>query len=147
MATLAPARTPTHLWAVGILSLLWNAFGACDYTMSEMGNASWFEMMGLGQEEIAWVAAFPVWAVAAWAVGVWGSVLGSILLLLRSRLAAPVFLVSILGAVIAFAYQFTSDRPASMQGASAMIMPLVILVLIAAQWLYARRMAAAGVLR
>jgi len=147
MAPQTSARAPTRLWVVGVLSLLWNCFGAADYTMSELGNLDWFRMMGLGEEELAYVQAFPAWAVAAWALGVWGSVLGSILLLLRSKLAPTVFLLSIVGAVIAFAYQFTADRPASMQGDAAMAMPVVILALIVAQWLYARRMAAAGVLR
>ena len=53
MATAASRPTPMHLWIVGILSLLWNAFGACDYTMTEMGNLAWFQMMGLGAEELA----------------------------------------------------------------------------------------------
>lgn len=148
MATQTLQRTPAHLWVVGILSLIWNAFGACDYVMSETGNLAWFQMMGLGEEELAWVQSFPTWAVAAWAVGVWGSVLGSILLLMRSRHAATVYLVSIVGALISFGYQFTvPDKPASMAGGMAVIMPVVIMILIVAQWYYARRMAAAGVLR
>ena len=28
------ARAPAHLWIVGILSLLWNAFGCYDYLMT-----------------------------------------------------------------------------------------------------------------
>ena len=148
MATVAARPTPMHLWIVGFLSLLWNAFGACDYTMTEMGNLAWFEMMGLGAEELAWTQSFPAWAVAAWAVGVWGSVLGSVLLLMRSRHAATVFLLSIVGALASFAYQFTAEgKPASMEGGAAMAMPVVIIVLIGAQWYYTRRQAAAGVLR
>ena len=73
MATAMRAPAPGYLWIVGILSLLWNAFGACDYVMTETGNLAWFEMMGLGQEELAWTQSFPTWAVAVWAVGVWGS--------------------------------------------------------------------------
>ena len=119
MGTAIAGSTPKHLWLVGILSLLWNAVGAVDYTMTETGN-----------------------------VGVWGSVLAAILLLLRSRHAPAVYVVSFVGAVVAFAYQFTSEnRPASMEGGGAMIIPIVILILIVAQWYYARRMAGAGVLR
>jgi len=147
MATAPVAATPKHLWLVGILSLLWNAFGAADYTMTETGSLAWFEMMGLGAEELAWTQSFPAWAVAAWAVGVWGSLLGSILLLARSRHAATAFLLSILGAVTSFAYQFTTDdKPASMAGGMAVAMPVAIMILIVAQWYYARRQAAAGVL-
>ena len=147
MATVQPVSTPTHLWVVGILSLLWNAFGAADYTMTELGNLAWFEMMGLGAEELAWAQSFPAWAVAAWAVGVWGSVLGAILLLARSRHAVTAFLASIVGAAVSFAYQFTVEgKPPSMESGAAVVMPVVILILIVAQWYYARRQALAGVL-
>ena len=64
-----------------------------------------------------------------------------------SRFAAPVFLVSLVGALISFAYQFTADAPASMHGGMENVIPVVILIAIVAQWYYARRMAAAGVLR
>jgi hypothetical protein len=148
MATAQPVPAPTHLWVVGILSLLFNAFGAADYTMTQLGNLAWFEMMGLGAEELAWTGSFPTWAVAAWAIGVWGSVLGSVLLLMRSRHAPTAFLLSILGAVASFAYQLTADdKPASMAGGAAVVMPVVILVLIVAQWFYARRQVVAGALR
>ena len=122
-------------------------FGAADYTMTELGSLAWFEMMGLGSEELAWTQAFPAWAVAGWAVGVWGSVAGSLLLLTRSRHAMTAFLLALLGAAASFAYQFASDRPASLESGAAVVMPVVIVILIVAQWYYARRQAAAGVLR
>lgn|SRR5690606_11564382 len=147
MATAVPTNTPKHVWIVGILSLLWNAFGAYDYTMSHLGGADYFASMGLDDEAYAWFQALPAWSVAAWAVGVWGSVLGSVLLLLRSRHAATAFLVSLVGALVSFCYQFLTERPASLEGGMSTVMPAVILLLIVAQWYYARRQAAAGVLR
>lgn len=147
MATAYSGPTPKHLWIVGILSLLWNAFGAYDYTMSHVGGLGYFESMGLDAAAFAWFSALPAWSVAAWAIGVWMSVVGSILLLLRSRFAELAFLASFVGAVVSFAYQFTSERPASLESGMATIMPVVILIAIAAQWYYARRQAAAGVLR
>lgn len=147
MATAISPATPKHLWIVGILSLLWNGFGGYDYTMSHTGGLAYFESMGLDAAAYAWFQEFPVWATAAWAIGVWGSVLGSILLLMRSRHAATAFLISIIGAVISFGYQFTSARPPSLEGGMATAMPVVILIVIALQWYYARRQAAAGVLR
>jgi hypothetical protein len=147
MATAYSGPTPKHLWIVGILSLLWNAFGAYDYTMSHVGGLEYFETMGLDAEAYAWFEALPGWSVAAWAAGVWGSVLGAILLLMRSRHAATAFLVSLAGAAVSFGYQFSTERPASLEGGTAVIMPIVILIAIVAQWYYARRQAAAGVLR
>lgn len=143
----ASAKTPTHLWIVGILSLLWNCYGAFDYVMSRTGGVAYFESVGLDQAAYEWMQAMPLWAGAAWAIGVWLSVIGSILLLARSRHAATAFLVSLAGAVVSFGYQFTADRPASLEGGVATIVPIVITALIVAQWWYARRMSAAGVLR
>jgi hypothetical protein len=147
MATIGPANAPWHLRAVGIVSLLWNAYGAYDYVMSETGNLAYFQANGLGEAEIAWLEALPAWSVACWATGVWASVLGSILLLIRSRFAAPALLLSLAGAVISFVYQFSIETPPAMHGGMAAIAPVVITIGIIAQWYYARRMAAAGVLR
>jgi hypothetical protein len=135
------------LWVVGILSLLWNAFGAYDYVMSHIAGLAYFESVGLDAAAYAWFEAFPAWETAAWAIGVWLSVVGSILLLLRSRHAATAFLVSLVGALVSFAYQFTSDKPESLQSGMPVIMPVVIMIVILAQWYYARRLATAGVLR
>ena len=147
MATQYSGNTPAHLWLVGIVSLLWNAFGGYDYVMTHMGDLSYFEMMGMGQAELDFFASLPAWAIALWAIGVWGSVLGSVLLLIRSRHAASAFLISLVGALASFLAQFTLEKPASLESGMAVIMPIVIMVLIAAQWLYARRMATRGVLR
>jgi hypothetical protein len=140
-----PARAPWHLWAAGLVSLLWNAYGAYDYTMSVTRNPSYLANYPAGTLEV--LNAMPRWAIAAWAVGVWASLAGSILLLLRSRHAAPVFVLSLAGALISFGYQATMQLPPSMAGPSQWIMPVVIALAILAQWYYARRMAAAGVLR
>ena len=147
MATAISAPAPKHLWVVGILSLLWNAFGATDYVMTETGNLAWFEMMGMGQAELDFFASLPTWAVALWAIGVWGSVAGSILLLLRLRYAATAYLLSLLGALASFVAQYTMEKPATLETGMQVVFPIVILILIAAQWFYARRQAAAGVLR
>ncbi|MGX7925451.1 hypothetical protein ACWPMX_02625 [Tsuneonella sp. HG094] len=149
----ARAGTPWHLWAVGLLSLLWNAFGGYDYTMTMLRDPGYLgmvaEQMNMPLPELlAFFDSFPAWAGALWAIGVWGSVLGSILLLIRSRHAVTAFLVSLVGAVLSFAYQFTIDLPPQMAAdPMGKYMPIVIIVAIVLQWWYARRQAATGVLR
>src|SRR3546814_16652880 len=76
-------KTPWHLWAVGIVSLLWNAFGAFDYVMTKLRNPEY--MAAFTPEQQSFFYSFPLWANVGWALGVWGSVLGSVLLLGRSR--------------------------------------------------------------
>ena len=106
MSTGTRAPTPWHLWAIGIVSLLWNAIGAFDYVMTQTRNEAY--MQGFTEEQLAYFYGFPTWAVAAWAIAIWLSVAGSVLLLLRSKWAFHAFLVSLLGMIVSFGYQFSS---------------------------------------
>lgn len=140
-----PAKAPWHLWAVGILALCWNAYGAYDYLMSVTRDAAYFK--GRPPELLSLLDSMPMWATAAWAIAVWGSVLASLLLLIRSRLAMIVYLISLAAALVTFAYQFTLKLPPALDTTGAKVVPLVIVILIVAQWYYAKRMTEAGVLR
>lgn len=144
-------RTPVHVWIVGALALLWNGFGAYDYLMTRLRNTDYIaSMMPRADPEavLAWVDAFPIWAQAGWALGVWGGVIGAILLLMRSRWAVAVFAASLVGAVLGLGYQIVAAPPlAGAEGPMADIMPFVIILVALALFLYARAMTAKGVLR
>ena len=75
------AGAPWHFWVVAVVSLLWNSFGGYDYTMSHLSGDAYYRQMGMTEGQITAMVAYPSWMHAVWAVGVWGSVLGSILLL------------------------------------------------------------------
>ena len=143
------ARTPAHLWIVGILSLLWNCFGAYDYLMTRMRNMDYLSQMGVDPNVIlTWIDSFPLYAQIGWGLGVWGAVLGSVLLLLRSRFAVWAFAASLIGMVLSFGYQYLgTTMPAGMEAGMMAFMPVVIAILCVAQFLYARAMHAKGVLR
>lgn len=147
MATQIAPKTPIHLWIVGVLSLLWNLGGVTDYTLTEMGNQAWLESAGLGPEEIAYLEGFPAWAVAGWAIGVWSCLAGSVLLLLRSRHAYPVFVLSLLGIAIVTYFTYAYPSPASFQTPGTQIFNLVLWLVTIFLALYARAMTKRGVLR
>ncbi|OZA60779.1 MAG: hypothetical protein B7X78_07865, partial [Sphingomonadales bacterium 39-62-4] len=95
-----PACVPAHLWAVGVISLLWNSFGCFDYAQTKLDPVGYMISMGMGEAEIAYTQAMPAWLSVFWALGVWGSLAGSILLLLRSRHAVTAFAVSLVGLAV-----------------------------------------------
>jgi hypothetical protein len=140
-------KTPWHLWVVGIVSLLWNAFGAFDYVMTKLKNPEY--MAAFTPEQQAFFYGFPLWANVGWALGVWGSVLGSVLLLARSRHAVIAFLLSLVGLAISSVYQFGMHYGdlERMFGAFPMIFTALIWIIVIALFLYARAQAAKGVLR
>lgn len=139
-----PRPTPWHLWAVGIVSLLWNAFGCYDYTMTNLRDAEYLAQFP--PEMMIVIDAFPIWVSAAWAFGVWGALVGSILLLLRSQYAFHAFAVSLLGLAASSAYQWTLEMPESMTGGMFTVMQIVIWVIAVLLLVYAARMRAAQVL-
>lgn len=144
---MAEARqTPWHLWVIGVASLVWNGFGAFDYVMTETRNADYLAQ--LTEEQIAYFTGLPAWVVAFWAIGVWGAVLGSILLLLRRRWAEPVFWLSVAGVIVTSAYTFllTGPEAAAVMGAVGIAFSAVILIVGVALALYARAMRGRGVL-
>ncbi len=147
----AIARPPVHLWIVGGLAILWNGFGCFDYLMTRTRGAAYIESMMPtidGAAMMAYIDSFPIWASFAWGLGVWAGLAGSILLILRHRLAVPVLLASLVGALIGIGYQLAN--PAGIieiaQGVNA-IMPYIVIAIAIGLFVYARAMRMKGVLR
>ena len=103
----------------------------------------------MDQAMIDYFNAMPAWMYVPWTLGVWGAVLGSILLLLRNRLAVPAFLASLLGAAFSLVYGQWINPPPPPPPAMAMMayMPWVILAIAAFLAWYAWAMRGRGVLR
>ena len=152
MATSAQARAPLHLWIVGILSFLWNCFGAYDYLMTRTRGAEYIATtmpVVDADAAMAWIDAMPLYAQIGWGLGVWLALLGSVLLLVRSRWAVWSFGLSLAGAVASIGYQLAlaPPMPGATGGAASKVMPIVILAVALALLLYARAMEKKGVLR
>jgi hypothetical protein len=143
------ARTPAHLWVVGILSLVWNCLGAYDYLMSHMRNADYLAKMGVDPAVmLAYMDAMPMYAKIGWGLGVWLGLLGSVLLLMRSRYAVHAFALSLLGMVLSLGGQYLGPPPPpELVAGMKKYFPLLILVLGAVQLWYAWRERGDGVLR
>ncbi|USD38907.1 hypothetical protein [Ferrimonas sp. SCSIO 43195] len=140
------ASTPWHLWLVAILALLWNAAGAFDYLMTQTRHQDY--MAQFTQEQLAFFYALPSWVVACWALAVWGGVLGALLLLLRSRRAVGVLLVSWLAMMVTTVHNYgISDGMAVMGDPFSLGFTAVIFIVALLLYLYARAMAARGGLR
>jgi hypothetical protein len=140
-------RTPWHLWVVGAVSLVWNAGGAWDYLMTQMVHEDYLAMLDAAQR--AMLDSRPMWFDAAWALGVWGSVAGSLLLLLRSRWAVAAFGLSFAGLVVSAVWSYGMAEPSALavMGAFSVVFSTIVALVIVALWAYARAMTTRGVLR
>jgi hypothetical protein len=135
---------PWHFWVVAVVSLIWNCIGGFDYTMSHLQGEAYMRGAGMSEAQIAFMATYPTWMHAVWAIGVWGSVLGSILFLLRSKWAFHAFVASTLGAAGALAYTATVGDGAKVMG---LMFPVIIVAICLVFTWYAWTMTKRGVLR
>ena len=136
--------TPKHLWIVGVLALLWNAVGAFDYLATQTQNESY--MSQFTPEQLTFFYGLPTWVVAFWALAVWGGVLGAVLLLLRKRLAVKVLLIAFVSMIITSIHNFALSNGLEVMGSEGLMFSGLIFVIALGLWLYARAMAARGVL-
>ncbi|MGD9548522.1 MAG: hypothetical protein AB7V45_13395 [Candidatus Krumholzibacteriia bacterium] len=137
-------RIPVHVWIVGVVTLLWNLMGAYDYLMTQTRNEAY--MAKFTPEQLDYFYGFPVWVEAFWALAVWGSLLGSVLILLRKGLAAPVLLVSFVCMVVTAIYNFGLSDGMKIMGTGGFVFTVVIFLVALGLWLYARAMKRRGVL-
>ncbi|THD57179.1 hypothetical protein [Phenylobacterium sp.] len=140
------SATPWHLWVVGVIALLWNGFGGYDFVMSNLGGGqAYLHSMKMTDGQIAAMHALPAWMLIDWSVGVWGSVLGSILLLLRVRWAVHAFVASLAGLLISIAYYHSTanGKLMAVTPAFSAVLVAVCLLLVWYAWMMAKR----GVLR
>ncbi|HKK03460.1 MAG TPA: hypothetical protein VKA17_05980 [Gammaproteobacteria bacterium] len=139
------AQTPTHLWIVGAMALLWNAVGAFDYLATQLQLEGY--MSQFTAEQLAFFEAIPAWAVAAWAIAVWAALFGSVALLLRRRIAYTLFLVSLAAMLVSTLNTFIlSDGAAVMGGGGVVFSGLIVAIGVLLLW-YSKIMVERGVLR
>ena len=140
-------KTPWHLWFVGVVAVLFNAIGVFDFVMSMAQGAEYQASAGMTPEQIAHYQTMPSWMIVVWAVGVFGAFIASFLLLLRKKMAIPVFVISLAAFFISLLYTYVLTDGGAVMGQAMAIASAVIAVLLLLFIGYSRRMSLQGVLR
>lgn len=131
-------KVPASFWVIAVLGLLWNCFGAYLYLMARLDPEA--ALAGVDPAMRGYVANQPIWANIGYGLGIWGSFTGSLAMVLRSRHAVLLFLVSLIGAAISHLGQ-------AMAGVIPIGLAITIMAVIAFLWWYSRRSAEQGLLR
>lgn len=113
----------TLFWVLGVIALIWNLLGVLAYLMQAYKTESFKAMYTPEQLEI--INNMPVWATSAFAIAVFGGVLGSLLLLLKKRLANFVFSLSFVGIIVQFIYNFFVANSMEAYGPGSLVMPIL----------------------
>jgi hypothetical protein len=91
------ARVHWSFWAISVFAFLWNVGGAMNY----LGQMDPEMLASYPESHRAIIDGRPAWATGGFAIGVFGGALAALLLLLRRSIAFYVFIVSLVGVVLA----------------------------------------------
>ena len=81
-------------------------------------------------EQLTLMQGVPAWVTAAFAIAVWGGLLGCIALLFRKRWAKPLLMLSLIAILIQMAYSFFMTNAAEIYGLiRGIIIPLLVIII------------------
>ena len=138
-------KPSSGFWIISVLALLWNLYGVFQYlVLAYMRDEA---LADLSEAQRNLYEQIPAWVTGAFAIAVFGGLLGCILLLLRKRSASILFAISLVGILGQMAYNIFLSDAREVYGNQALVMPiLVIAVGVFLVW-FSNKMAAKGVLR
>lgn len=128
--------TPTiGFWAAAGLGLAWNLFGIYQFVSTAGGTVESLMASGLTKPQADLYVTLPLWLHAAFAIGVFGGMVGSLLLLLRKSWAVPVFVVSLLAYIVLYVGDIALGVFAAFGTPQVVILTTVVAIAIALLWL------------
>ncbi|MCF2874215.1 MULTISPECIES: hypothetical protein [unclassified Tenacibaculum] len=134
-----------RFWVIAVISLLWNGMGVNQY-LQQAYNTDAFKAMYPDEKVMEMVQNTPSWAMTAFALAVFGGFIGSIFLLLRRKLAKPMFLISLVAIVIQMFYNLFMSGAMEVYGPGAVIMPIMVIGFALFILWYTKRSEAKGIL-
>lgn len=114
-------------WIIAVIAFIWNGMGAMAYLGQKMMTAEDLDI--LPEAERALYLDMPIWATSAFAIAVWGGLLGAIFMLLRKKWAKTLFLISLVGIIVQMVYNFFISGAMDVYGPGGMIMPILVIVI------------------
>jgi len=137
------SKTFIGFWVIAIAALIWNLMGAANFLFQM--NPENIALMP--DTHRALIEDRAVWTTAGFAAGVFGGVIGAILMMLRRIWAVPAFALSLIGVLVAILPTIGLIRDASLTTADVALMIVMPVFVALILWLYARKIAARGWLR
>lgn len=134
-------RTPTHIWVVGLLLVLWNGWGVALAVAAQTAR-----LPAVDAETTAYFDAQPLWFVLLADIGPIAGLAGAVAILLQSRWAAWLFLTQIVVLALSNTYEVAAGTSLLLSNPDSRAGIAMLVMLLFAQFLYARAMMRRGVL-
>ena len=133
------SKPTTGYWIIAAVLLTWNVIGLMFYYQQSTLTPEIMANAGLTVEQIAHITNTPAWGHSGYAIAVNAGVLAAILLLLRKAWAVPLFVLSLVGALVQDLDAFVLRDAMEAWGPTAIYLPLTVIVICAFEIWYALR--------
>jgi hypothetical protein len=117
-------RMSTGLKVFAWLMVLWNGIGVAAFFSQIMMTPEMIAQLPEAQQAV--YRDIPVWSYSAYALAVFGGLIGSILLALGKKLAFPVLVLSLAGVIVQQYYNFVVIDAISIMGWGIVVMPVIV---------------------
>ena len=120
-------ETPNWIFVSSTIFIGWNMMGAIFYLNEMFMGPEMFDSLSSAQQDF--FSTRPAWVTASYATAVWVGIVGAFLLLLRKKLALPVFIISLIGAFLQITYNLFIGGGLDAFGTSAIIVPSLVTII------------------
>ena len=136
----------TAFWIIAVLALIWNIMGVIAYLTSVYMVDMAKETMT--PEQIELMEATPAWVTGVFAVATFAGFLGALAMVLKRKLAVPLFGISLIAVLIQNGYAWFATNSAEVYGTvQGYVMPLLVIVISIFLYWYSKGSAAKGWLK
>ena len=139
-------KATTAFWVIAGAMLVWNLIGLMFYYQQSTLTPELMVELGMTPQQISHITSTPAWAHSGYAIAVNAGVLGAIFLLLRKVWAIPLFVLSLIGALVQDLDAFVLRDAMDAWGSGAPVLPLIVIVICVVEIWYSRSAKAKGLL-
>ena len=135
-------KPTTGFWVISVIALIWNLIGVMNYVGQAYMTDEMLASLPEAQQDL--YQNIPAWVTAAFAIAVFGGTLGSLLLLLKKKLASIIFSISILAIIIQMAWVLFVSKTLEVNGAMGALLPVLVIIIGAFLVSYSKKATANG---
>jgi len=111
---------------ISLLAIIWNLLGVGAYLMHAYMTDE--AIAKLPENEQVLYTNIPAWYTGAFAIAVFAGAIGSILLLLKKKLATSILMLSLLGIFVQMYYNFFISKSMEVYGPGSAVMPVFVII-------------------
>ena len=135
-------KPTTGFWVISVIALIWNLIGVMNYVGQAYMTDEMLASLPEAQQDL--YQNIPAWVTAAFAIAVFGGTLGSLLLLLKKKLASIIFSISMLAIIIQMAWVLFVSKTLEVNGAMGALLPVLVIIIGAFLVSYSKKATANG---